>query len=245
MPKEVKALLKFWRDSECPLRVTVASILEGENSISVTYPIEWEWCEATVAWFLSKFTEAALRDGLQQLPVMAREGVSWLSVLRKENNLLRVVLHEKMMDEVVASTPKDCGIPPLILYGPREEIRLGCAGLDVAEAYLRMLYPGKMSLTEQLPSKEWTMIGAIGDGVTSGTIPDHHKSILDESLAVQVVAWNKRITDAGKRTQNYDKGLDRFVRKFDPDQELVATIAIAKGVHQDHGLAVYTAQQKR
>jgi hypothetical protein len=66
--------------------------------------------------------------------------------------------------------------------------------------------------------------------------------VLEESSAV---AWNQRIADSGRKTQNYDKGLDRFVRKFDPDQELEATIAIAKAVHQDDGLAVYTRQQKR
>jgi hypothetical protein len=59
------------------------------------------------------------------------------------------------------------------------------------------------------------------------------------------VAWNQRVADAGRRTQKYDKGVDRFVRKFDPEQEMVATISIAKGVHQDHGLAVYATQQKR
>jgi hypothetical protein len=39
-PKEVKAMLKFGRDSKWPLRVPLASSLDRENSISVTYPIE-------------------------------------------------------------------------------------------------------------------------------------------------------------------------------------------------------------
>jgi hypothetical protein len=39
-PREVKASFKVGRDSEWPLAVTLASSLHGENSISVTYPIE-------------------------------------------------------------------------------------------------------------------------------------------------------------------------------------------------------------
>jgi hypothetical protein len=149
------------------------------------------------------------------------------------------------IDEVVVSTPEDSGIPPPILYRPRAEIKLRCAGLDMAEAYLRMLYPGRMSLTEQLLSKEWAMIGAIGDEEASAEIPDYHKAVLDEPLAVRVVACNQRIADAGRRTQNYDKGIERFVRKFDPNQDMESTIEIVKGIHQYHGLAVYTTQKSR
>jgi hypothetical protein len=180
--KEIRALLKSGRDSRWSLTVTVASGLEGKNSISVTYPIDWEGCEA-VEWFLSKFTEATSFDGLQQLPAMTREGVSWLSVLRKENNSFHVVLCEKGMDGVVVSTPEDPGIPPLILYGPTAEIKLRCAGLDVSETIIQILYAGKMALTEQLPSREWAMIRALGDGVTSGEIRTHHKATLEEALA--------------------------------------------------------------
>jgi hypothetical protein len=89
------------------------------------------------------------------------------------------------------------------------------------------------------------MTGVLGDGVISGEIPERHIAGLDESLAVQAIAWNQRIADAGRKTQNYDKGLDRFVPKFDPNQELEATVAIAKVVHHDHGMEVYSTQQKR
>jgi hypothetical protein len=127
-PKEVKALLNFGRDSDWPLRVTHASSLDGENSISVTYPIEWEGCVSKVERFLAKFSEAAMRDGLQPLPVATREGVSWLSVLRKEDNAIRVILYEKGADEAVVPTPDGTGIPPMLLYGPNVEIKMRCTG---------------------------------------------------------------------------------------------------------------------
>jgi hypothetical protein len=79
----------------------------------------------------------------------------------------------------------------------------------------------------------------------STIIPERHRAVRDEALTAQAAAWNQRIADAGLRIQNYDKGIERFVRKFDPDEELEAMISIAKGVHHDHGLAVYITQHKR
>jgi hypothetical protein len=58
-------------------------------------------------------------------------------------------------------------------------------------------------------------------------------------------AFNQRIHDAGLKTQNYDKGFDTFIRKFKPDQELSATVAIVTGFHNDRGTSVYSTQGKR
>jgi hypothetical protein len=162
------------RDSDWPLKVTVASALDEEDSISVTYPIEWEGCRSKVEWFPEKFNEAAMRDGLQLLPVSTREGVGWLTVLRKENNAFRVILCEKGAGEIVVSAPEDPGIQPLILYGPNAEIKLRCTGPETDEAWLRILYAGRMMMTEMLRTKDWATIGATGDGATSGIIPEHH-----------------------------------------------------------------------
>jgi hypothetical protein len=38
--------------------------------------------------------------------------------------------------------------------------------------------------------------------------------------------WNKRIFDAGLATQPYDKGLEHFTAKLDPNAEMSAVIAI-------------------
>jgi hypothetical protein len=50
--------------------------------------------------------------------------------------------------------------------------------------------------------------------------------------------------DAGLRTQNYDKGMDRFVGKFDPRIPISATIAIEPGCHFDHETAIHFQQDK-
>jgi hypothetical protein len=56
---------------------------------------------------------------------------------------------------------------------------------------------------------------------------------------------NQRIYDAGLKTQNCDTGFERFVRKFDQDQEMSATVAIIKGAHHEHGTAVSFTQSTR
>jgi hypothetical protein len=61
----------------------------------------------------------------------------------------------------------------------------------------------------------------------------------------QLQAFNQRIFDVGRETQNYDKGFDRSVRKFNQDEEVAAACAVVRGVHQDHGCAVYFTQEKR
>jgi hypothetical protein len=51
--------------------------------------------------------------------------------------------------------------------------------------------------------------------------------------------------EQGLATQPYDKGLDRFVGKFDPSQPISTVIAIEPGCHFDHGTAIYFTQEKR
>jgi hypothetical protein len=57
--------------------------------------------------------------------------------------------------------------------------------------------------------------------------------------------YHSFIRDAGLKAQNYDKGFDRFIRRFKPDLDLAATVAIFKGVHDDHGTAVLCTHGKR
>jgi hypothetical protein len=45
--------------------------------------------------------------------------------------------------------------------------------------------------------------------------------------------------------QNYDKGFDRFIRKFDPDVPMSAIMAIPKGVHDYFGTAILFTQENR
>jgi hypothetical protein len=244
-PKERKALLEFGRDSSWPRKVTVASALDEINSMSVTYSISWEGCDGSTEWLLSKFDEAAQAGQLTPLSVFARQGLTWTAVLRKENNSFRAVLHEKRVDGIIVCIPEEEEIPLYLFHGPRAEIKMRCLNLPVVEQYLQTLYNGQVVCTARLLGTEWATIGALGDGISSGEIPAKHRVIRDDSVKIQAEAWNQRIRDAGLKTQNYDKGFERFVRKFYPDQEMESTIAIVKGAHHEHGTAVSISQHGR
>jgi hypothetical protein len=77
------------------------------------------------------------------------------------------------------------------------------------------------------------------------TIQLKHRAIFSPQPDEIPSVWNVDTFKAGLRTQNYDKGLDRFVAKFDPNIPMAAVIAIEKGRHSDHGTAIYFTQEKR
>jgi hypothetical protein len=52
--KEVQTMLKFGRDSNWPLKATIASAICENVSASITYSISWEGCNSTEAWFRTK-----------------------------------------------------------------------------------------------------------------------------------------------------------------------------------------------
>jgi hypothetical protein len=58
-------------------------------------------------------------------------------------------------------------------------------------------------------------------------------------------AIHKKVLEAGLRTQNYDKGMDKFVRKFDPDEEMSAVVAVHSGWQTEHAWSVYFEQGPR
>jgi hypothetical protein len=89
--------------------------------------------------------------------------------------------------------------------------------------------------------KEWALIGALN----GGEIPASHRLVQEEPITVRPEVWNPAIYEAGLRTQNYDKGFDRFVRKFDPELPTEAVMSIAKGVHKEFGSAVLFTQENR
>jgi hypothetical protein len=60
-----------------------------------------------------------------------------------------------------------------------------------------------------------------------------------------MVSLNGAILDAALKTQNYDKGFDKYVRKFNPEQESSAVVAIEAGRQGDQGWAVAFKQGPR
>jgi hypothetical protein len=103
------------------------------------------------------------------------------------------------------------------------------------------LYQERYNDIDMLPTREWARVGSF----EGGKIPEFHKLDAAPEFAHQLGAFDQRIFDADLKTQNYDKGVDRFVRKFNQDEEVSAVVSVMKGAHQDHGCAVYFTQGSR
>jgi hypothetical protein len=58
-------------------------------------------------------------------------------------------------------------------------------------------------------------------------------------------SWNSAVLEAGLRNQNCDKGFDRFIRKFNQEEEMTAIMAIQEGAHDDIGTAILFTQENR
>jgi hypothetical protein len=98
--------------------------------------------------------------------------------------------------------------------------------MSTFEHCLADLYQGRMRLSEELVTKEWALVGSLTDGSEVGEIPIKHRLNPLRELLALAPSYNWRIREAVLKTQNYDKGLDRFVRDFNPDEKMVAAISI-------------------
>jgi hypothetical protein len=86
------------------------------------------------------------------------------------------------------------------------------------------------------------MVGALGNDSIMGVIPGYHRTQVPPDVLLLTLAWNERIREAALRTQNYDKGLNWFIPKFLPEEEMSAIVSVQEGHHMDHGWAVYCKQ---
>jgi hypothetical protein len=162
--KEIQAFLKFGRDSNCPLRVTISCHIFENTSVAITYGIGWEGCTSTEEWFRAQLSRSATEDGLSELPAVSQE--NWGFTLRKEGNSFRAVFYQQGVD-----TPELPGMPTLHLYGPLAEIKIRAPSIEAYEACMNFLYQKRYQLTGIQPTHEWARIGAFG----GGKIPDFHR----------------------------------------------------------------------
>jgi hypothetical protein len=72
-----------------------------------------------------------------------------------------------------------------------------------------------------------------------------HRCLVQTDPIENPDAYNVEIQNQAKATQAYDRGLERFVGKFDPSVPMTATMAIEKGCHGDYGVAIFFQQAKR
>jgi hypothetical protein len=123
----------------------------------------------------------------------------------------------------------------MILYRPRSIIELRKQTPDTSQILqtfddcILRLYQGKMKVTEQFSTTKWAMIGSLSNDTVSGVIPACQRVPTPPETIPITSAHDLRIRDSALKTQNYGKGLDRFLRKFDPEVEMSATLAIYMG----------------
>jgi hypothetical protein len=218
--------------------------------MSVTYALEWDglkWGddegsdERVRLWFVQRFMEKAAEDRLTQPPDWTRPGSALTMDVRKEGDKFRVIIRESNGALNIRS-PEMPGPPPFLFFGPEAEIKIRTPSLQSLGYWLSVLYPQGVQITEKLATNEWAIIGAFN----GGKIPASDRLILAEPEKAVPEAWNTAILEAGLRTQNCDKGFDRFIGKFNPDLPMAAVMAIEQGKHSEFGTAIlFTQENKR
>jgi hypothetical protein len=246
--KETQAMLRFGRDSNWPIKITLAARASPATVVSITYDINWEGLETTeegeisTNWGWEKFNAKFHEESLMAPPALASGQGVWNASVRKENNSKRIILKE----EGIWAPEDPDGPPPMILYGPKAVIKIrttaqGPAALLEMRTVLGILYHGRYDIEQQVPTREWALVGSFG----GGTIPMHSLSDPPEVSAVTAISGNGAILEAALKTQNYDKGFDKFIRKFNPAQEMSAVVSVKEGFQGDHGWAVAFQQDSR
>jgi hypothetical protein len=163
--------------------------------------------------------------------------------IRKENNAFRIILNEK-----AKSTPEETGEPIMLLFAPRAVIKFRSVASGAREQLcenISAMYQGRFRLMEQLVTQEWPMIASLGNDDELGIIPQHYRAQTSEAAPGIERAFVESLYEAGLRTQNYDKGFEKFVRKYERKEAMSATVVVLQGHRNDHGWAVYITQGPR
>jgi hypothetical protein len=136
------------------------------------------------------------------------------------------LIRERLADGTSPVIPEDSGLLAAISYGPNAVIKLRKQTQITSEILptfgkcIDILYQGRMQVTKALRTTEWAMVGSLGNDSLSEIIPAYHRLHVPPEASPYISARNQRIRDSGLRTQNHDKELDIFIRKFDPDVEM-------------------------
>jgi hypothetical protein len=156
-PKEIKALIKFGRDSAWPLKITATSALDEQISLSITYDVNWEDLGGSIEWVWTKFYAMANADGITQPPAFQRSDVKWALSIRKDDNAFRIIVREQLPDGTWPSAPEDPGKPILLPYAPMAEIKIRSLADEQIPSLtecVERLYQGRARVTEIVQTKE-------------------------------------------------------------------------------------------
>jgi hypothetical protein len=132
-----------------------------------------------------------------------------------------------------------------ILYGPEATIKLRTTApnpLEQVAEGIASMYRGRYRIIGEVPTREWALVASFGDDDKQGFVPIHYKLPMPNATPQEIKAVHARLLETALRTQNYDRGLDKFVRKYENLEAMSATLAIQRGWQGDVGWAIFMKQ---
>jgi hypothetical protein len=256
--KETNALLKFAHDNQWPLRISVVCAISPVNTVQITYDASWEGFRmengvVPPGWCWERFYAKAQEDQIALPEAFTQPGEPWNPTLRKENNSLRVTIKRSQ-----TWGPDDEGPIAMSLFGPLATIKIRTTApnpLNEMNEGIQSMYRGRYRVIEEVPTGEWALVASFGDDSNVGAIPIEYRLLAQEEMMEpdgvtprkplspqEIKAIHARILETALRTQNYDRGLDKFVRKYKNLEAMSATLAIQSGWQGEHGWAVFMKQ---
>jgi hypothetical protein len=255
-PKETNALLKFAHDNQWPLKISAVCQIDQYNTVQITYETSWEGfrLENVVVppgWCWERFYAKTAEDQITLPAEFLSKGEPWTPYVRKENNSIRIIIKKGKV-----WGPDDEGPIAITLFCPLATIRIRTSlpnPIDQINEGITNMYQGRYRVVEEVSTREWALVASIGNDDICGHVPDEYRLPIptvvptdgSESRPVslqEVKAIHARILETALRTQNYDRGLDKFARKYENLEAMSATLAIQSGWQGDHGWAVYLKQ---
>jgi hypothetical protein len=229
--------LKFARDNGWPLHLSCASSFDETNSLTVTYETTLTDCEDKIHWYWSKFVSLLTSDGMIGFPAVARTGITWSRHCFIGDHCIHI-----MLKEIGVSTPEEDGPPCFLIFAPRATLKLRAETVEVANRMLTMCYDKEPEIVQEFHGKSWALIASIFGGEVN---PRHLVQLRQKPSLEEVTAWNRDTFLHGLASDPYRVGTGKFAAQFKPDKPYSATIAIEKGVHDDHGTAILFEQANR
>jgi hypothetical protein len=205
------------------------------NTLQITYDVTWEnfRMENGVVppdWCWDRFKARAHEDQISMPAAFSQPGDLWNPFLRKENNSLRIILNKGQ-----TWGPENEGPVIAILFGPLAEIKLRTTAPDPIEQIndgIASMYRGRYRIIEEVSTREWALVASFGDDSRQGAIPIHYRVPMPKALPQEVKAVHARLLETALRTQNYDRGLDKFVRKNTCNSTRLARRCWLGGFHE-------------
>jgi hypothetical protein len=227
---DISRTMKFARDNNWSFQLSCASSWDGSNAITVTYDTTLEDCEDKVPWYWSKFVSLLANDSMIGFPAAARTGITWTRHCYIEDHSIHIMLKESGVP-----LAEDDGPPCFLIFAPRATLKLRAETVDLANRMLTMCCNREPEFVEEHHGKAWALIASI----FGATVAKRFKVGLGQHQTLeQAIAWNTETFMDGLASEPYRIGTGKFAALFKPDKPYSATIAIEKGLHDDHGTAI-------